>query len=116
MKAIKLSVAEMQVVERIALGESKKEVANHTHRSVYTVETTVKNAYAKLGFSKVSDLVIWYISQKFHLEAEIEHLKKQVLACALLLLVCFEIGFLEDEFLRARRLRRQKEQETEIVI
>lgn len=55
-----LTRSEMEIVERIALGESKKEVAFHTHRSVYTVETTVKNAYDKLGFSKISDLVIWY--------------------------------------------------------
>ena len=64
----------MEIVERIALGESKKEVAFHTHRSVYTVETTVKNAYDKLGFSKISDLVIWYIGQKFNLTSEISEL------------------------------------------
>ena len=41
MKTATLTPAEMEIAERIALGESKKEVADHTFRSVYTVETTV---------------------------------------------------------------------------
>lgn len=111
-----LTRSEMEIVERIALGESKKEVAFHTHRSVYTVETTVKNAYDKLGFSKISDLVIWYIGQKFNLTSEISELKKQVLACIMLTLIIFDLAFVDDDFLRVRRARRSRKQETEIVI
>lgn len=111
-----LTRSELEIVERIALGESKKEVAWRTHRSVYTVETTVKNAYEKLGFSKISELTMWYIGQKFNLSTEISELRKKVFAGILLILVIFDLAFVDDDFIRARRARRSRKQETEIVI
>ena len=42
-----LSCREFEVVEHIALGAAKKEVADKLNISIYTVETTVKNAYEK---------------------------------------------------------------------
>ena len=99
MKATTLSPAEMEIAERIALGESKKEVADHTFRSVYTVETTVKNIYEKLGFSKISET------------------KRKVFALALLTLIVFDTVFAGDDIMRARRTRtRSRRAETEVII
>ena len=117
MKATTLSPAEMEIAERIALGESKKEVADHTFRSVYTVETTVKNIYEKLGFSKISELVLWYCGQKFNISLQISETKRKVFALALLTLIVFDTVFAGDDIMRARRSRtRSRRAETEVII
>ena len=116
MHTVQLSKSEMEIAERIALGESKKEVAYRTHRSVYTVETTVKNIYEKLGFNKLSDLVLWYCGLKFNISIQISERKRQILALSMLFLVIFDLAFVDDSFIRARRARRSKRNETELVI
>lgn len=116
MKTTTLTPAEMEIAERIALGESKKEVADHTFRSVYTVETTVKNIYEKLGFSKISDLVLWYCGQKFNITFQISEVKRQVFAIALLAIIIFDTAFVDDDFCRARRGRtRARRSDIEII-
>jgi DNA-binding CsgD family transcriptional regulator len=109
MKAV-LSHAEFQIAERIALGESKKEVAWKTHRSVYTVETTVKNIYTKLGFSKLSDLVLWYCGTAFDITAQISERKKQVFSFLLLLIVSTTFFDTDNRFCRYRSGRKSKEE------
>ena len=109
-----LNHAEFEIAERIALGESKKEVAYRTHRSVYTVETTIKNVYAKLGFSKITDLVLWYCGQTFDISFQISERKRQVFATVLLLLIVFDISCNPSDFCRVRRSRGRRKAETEL--
>ena len=116
MHSLVLSKSEMEIAERIALGESKKEVAYHTHRSVYTVETTVKNIYEKLGFNKLSDLVLWYCGVKFNITFQITERKRQILTLSMLLLLVIDFALVDDDFIRARRSRRSKKNETELII
>lgn len=116
MHSLTLSKSEMEIAERIALGESKKEVAYHTHRSVYTVETTVKNIYEKLGFNKLSDLVLWYCGTKFNISFQISERKRQILTLSMLLLLVIDFALVDDDFIRARRSRRSKKNETELII
>ena len=87
-----LSRCEFEIAERMALGQSKKEVADCTFRSVYTVETTVKNIYEKLGFNKLSDLTLWYCGVTFGIAAEIGLKKREIIA------TCFLCVFLYGEF------------------
>lgn len=115
--SVALTKSEWEIAQRIALGQTKKEVAYYTHRSVYTVETTVKNIYEKLGFNKLSDLVLWYCGQKFNLTFQISELRKQILASCFLLLFVLDVAFSPDfDMIRARRTRARRRQETEIVI
>lgn len=104
-----LSRSEFEIAERIALGESKKEVAYKTHRSIYTVETTVKNIYEKLGFSKISDLVLWYCGQMFDISYQISERKRQVLTTIILVLVVFDLSFNPTDFCRVRRSKTKAE-------
>lgn len=104
----RLSRSEFEIAERIALGESKKEVADRTHRSIYTVETTVKNIYEKLGFSKLSDLVLWYCGQAFDISFQITERKRQVFAMMLLFLVIFDMAAAPTDVLLAKRSRARK--------
>lgn len=116
MNSLVLSKSEMEIAERIALGESKKEVAYNTHRSVYTVETTVKNIYEKLGFNKLSDLVLWYCGLKFNISLQISERKRQIFSLTMLLLLIVDFAFTDDNFIRARRNQRSKKNETELII
>jgi len=103
-----LSHSEFEIAERLALGESKKEVADKTNRSVFTVETTVKNIYQKLGFNKLSDLVLWYCGQTFNISLQISERKKQVLSIILLVLfISFECAS-DNSYCRVRRSGRRK--------
>jgi DNA-binding CsgD family transcriptional regulator len=109
-----LSRSEFEIAERIALGESKKEVAYKTHRSIYTVETTVKNIYEKLGFSKLSDLVLWYCGHTFNISFQISERKRQVFATLILLLIVVDLSINPNEFCRIRRGRSRRKAETEL--
>jgi len=109
-----LSRSEFEIAERIALGESKKEVAYKTHRSIYTVETTVKNVYEKLGFSKLSDLVLWYCGQTFNISFQISERKRQVFAMLILLLIVVDLSMNPNDFCRIRRSRSRRKADTEL--
>lgn len=111
-----LSKSEWEIAERIALGQSKKEVAYDTHRSIYTVETTIKNVYEKLGFNKLSDLVLWYCGVQFHIDREIADLKRRIIGFGLLLIFVFDMAMVADQDIyRARRTRSRRRQETELI-
>lgn len=114
MKAV-LSRCEFEIAERLALGMTKKEVADKTFRSVHTVETTVRNIYDKLGLKKLSDLVLWYCGYEFNISSLIERRKSQILAIVFLVIFSLDLAINNEEFCRVRRGRRRYE-ETEILI
>ncbi len=55
-----LTERELEIVELIVEGKSKKEIAHHLHLSEHTVKTHSRNIYKKLGIRKVSELVFLY--------------------------------------------------------
>lgn len=110
-----LSKCEFEVAERLALGMTKKEVADKTYRSVHTVETTVRNIYEKLGIRKLSELVLWYCGYEFNISSLIDRRKSQILAVMFLVIFSLDLVFDNEEFCRVRRGRRRYE-ETEILI
>ena len=110
-----LSKTEFKIVELTVLGLSKKEVASKLHRSVYTVETEVKNVYQKLGLKKVQDLAVWYCGEMFNISFQISERRRQVFAICLLVLITFDIGFDHQDLFRSRRVRSRRKQETELI-
>lgn len=110
-----LTRCEFEIAERIALGESKKEVAFHTHRSVRTVENTVRNIYEKLGFNKITDLVLWYCGYTFNISLLISERKKQIIAGIFLILISINIMLDDsDDVYRCRRRNTRRKNESEL--
>ena len=103
-----LSHCEFEIAERMALGQSKKEVANCTFRSVYTVETTVKNIYEKLGFNKLSELTLWYCGVTFGIAAEIALKKREIIATCLLSIFLYGELVEHIDFFRRSRSRTEE--------
>ena len=116
MNSLGLSKCEYEIVERISLGESKKEVAYKTNRSVHTVETTLKNVYLKLGINKITDLILIYCGHTFNISHLISARKKEVFAS--ILFVVFSTTVYTDTYhtIEARIIRNRRRIETEQTI
>lgn len=110
-----LSPCEFEIFERIVLGESQKEVANKTFRSFHTVQTTMRNAYAKLGINKITDAVLLYCAQTFDIADQIAAKKREIIAVFLLVLFSVDLTYFEEDFCRTWLVRRKYE-DTEIII
>lgn len=112
-----LSPCEFEVFERMVLGESVKEIAEHTYRSALTVQTTIRNAYAKLGINKATEAVLVYCGQTFDIteqivERRVAVLKSHAREIMSVVLVCFFFGgqifsFTDDPYRIRRRARRR---------
>lgn len=86
-----LSHREFELLEPLVFGKTKKEVAAKHNLSIYTVETTVKNAYKKVMASNLAEFIMWYYSVTFDMAKEITEKKKEVLS-VVLLLVCLNVS------------------------
>ncbi len=112
-----LSPCEYEVLERMVLGESMKEIADHTYRSVLTVQTTLRNAYAKLGVNKAIEAALIYCGQTFDIteqiiERRVAVLKSNAREIISIMLICFFFGgqifsFTDDPYRARRRARRR---------
>lgn len=110
-----LTPAEYEVAERIALGETKRECAERTFRSVRTVETILKNVYIKLDITKVSELTLWYVGKTFYIAKQIRDLQKRVLlAFILVIALSVTVDVNVNPQIRTRRARRKHQ--TEVVL
>lgn len=116
MELLGLSKCEFEIVERVCLGESKKEVADNTNRSVHTVETTLKNVYQKLGINKVTDLILLYCGHTFNISHLILERKKEILASIFLLIFSTTIYTDTNHRIEARFFRSRRRTETEQTI
>lgn len=77
---------EFEAIELIALGGlSKKEIADRWCRSLYTVETTIKNAYRKLGLKNAADATRWYCSVMFNIAEDIKERQKEILSISIII-------------------------------
>ena len=87
-----VSEREFELTEPLAFGASKKMIAAKFHLSIYTVETTVKNVYAKIGASNLAEYIMWYYAVTFDMAKEINEKKKEVLSI-IGLVVCLHYSF-----------------------
>jgi two-component system, NarL family, response regulator NreC len=56
-----LTVREREVLQLVAEGRANKEIADHLHLSVYTVETHRKNIAAKVNVHGTADLILYAV-------------------------------------------------------
>ena len=83
---------EFEAIELIALfGLSKKEIADKWSRSLFTVETTIKNAYRKLGFKNAADATRWYCGIMFDIAEDIKERQKEILSIAIIIFSTYAI-------------------------
>lgn len=119
-----LTGSQYEILERFALGESQKEIACNTHRSFFTVQTTIKAIYEKLGINKATEAVLIYCSQTFDIAEQVrkkqievlKHNVKEFTAIALLFISLFDCVAAPQQTLYRRSLRSRRKQETEVVI
>lgn len=107
-----LTRRQAEVAEFIGWGATKKEVANHLHISVRTVENTVRNIYEKIGVTKVNELSAWYFCKKFNISFELSPLKRMLCALSLLLIFLTYDFSPKSEFLLILRGRSKNIEET----
>lgn len=112
-----LTPCENEIAQLIAAGQTKKEVADKTFRSVGTVEKTLKNVYTKLEISKATELTAWWIGKTFGISKQIADKKREILAVLFIVLMSVDISFnYTDDFCRYRRRNRRRCEETETLI
>ena len=85
-----LSKRQKQFIERIAWGDSYKEVADFFHVSWSTVDNTLRNAKTKLGLSKVTELGAWWFCTNYGISFDLSPIARQCTAGVILLL--FSLG------------------------
>lgn len=110
-----LTKREHQVAEFIAWGASKKEVPELLQKkyggkeiSVHTVENILRNIFEKLHFNKSTELSAWWFCHKYGIsedESPIRQLKKNLIACFLLMLLIPQIIGADMDALRPNRAR-----------
>lgn len=102
-----LSEREAEVAERIAWGQSVKEVADALNISVRTCETHVKNIYSKLHIGKANELAALWFCSKFNISMDLSPVKRKVTAiCLLVLFVFYESVSNQDWYRGTRRISR----------
>lgn len=94
--AVALSNREKEVAELLAWGAAKKEIADRLHISERTVENQARSIYSKLGIQKVSELCVWYFTNRFHISLLLSPVKQRFTAMILLAIFC--IGELHNTF------------------
>lgn len=106
----------MEIAGRFVFGQSKKEIADATFRSVHTVDKTIKNIYEKLEIHKATELSVWFFENTFDLAKEIAEMRHKIFTVAFLaLLTCsFSLDVSSDPMRMRRRARRRYA--TEIVM
>lgn len=54
-----LSPAEVDVMSRIARGDTNAQIAAESYRSINTIKTLIRSAYRKAGVTSRSQAVVW---------------------------------------------------------
>lgn len=86
----RISIREFEIVESVIYHGSKKEAADALNRSLYTIETTIKNVYERLGINKISDLTLWFCGVKFGISDQVEAFKNVAFTITLILIISLE--------------------------
>ena len=108
-----ISDREFEIVESVIFHGSKKEAADALNRSLYTVETTIKNVYDHLGLNKISDLTLWFCGVKFGIANEVSAFKSSVMAIVITAL--FSIDGMHNTQMRTRRIAAKETSRSELA-
>ena len=100
-----LTKREHQIAKLIAWGATKKDVANKLHIAYCTVETHVKNIFAKTGCTKANELSAWYFCTEFKISLQLSPFARKSVAVALITLFSYGELVESHNYLRARRCR-----------
>ena len=60
-----LTPRENEILAYTAAGMSVKEIADHIHRSEFTVQKTICNIKAKTGLQKATELVAYFLCRHY---------------------------------------------------
>ena len=105
----KLSQREQQILETLAWGASYKEAADLLGISPHTIDTHLRNIKGKTGLQKISELSAYYFCTVFNISFDLSPLKKKIIVSGFLLLsITSEFNLTHDEFVVARRPRRNR--------
>lgn len=72
LRTVKLSKREKQVLSLLTSGLSHKEIADHISRTQSTVSNTVQNIKFKVGLSKDTELVSYYLAKRYGLDTSFD--------------------------------------------
>ena len=76
-----LTRRENEILGYTAAGLSAKEIADHTDRSIFTVQKIICNVKEKTGFQKATELVAYYFCRR--LDLDFVEFKQQILSAGL---------------------------------
>ena len=82
-----LTKCQNEILAYTAAGLSAKEIADHSGRSIWTVQKTICNVKEKTGLQKATELVAYYFCRK--LDTDFADFKRQILSTAIMLLLFF---------------------------
>ena len=82
-----LTPCQDEILAYTAVGLSAKEIANHSGRSIWTVQKTICNLKEKTGLQKATELVAYYFCRR--LEIDFAEFKRQILSAAMAVLIFF---------------------------
>ncbi len=106
----------MEIAGRFVFGQSKKEIADATCRSVHTVDKTIKNIYEKLDLHKATELSVWFFEHTFDLAKEVAEMRNKIFTVSLsLIMMCSSALDISTDPMRVRR-RARRRHSTEIVL
>lgn len=100
-----LTPREQEITRLLALGATKKDVANQLRTSVRTVETQVRSIFVKAEVTKVNELTAWWFCKSFNITLDFSPLKRAVTAMALLLIMLASSVFSDSQDYRLSRAR-----------
>lgn len=101
-----LTKRETEIARMLAWGASKKEIAAKLYISVYTVENTARNIFAKLEIKKATELCVWWFVTKCGVSIDLDPLKRKIIAlCLLAVFLPQELSAHGNTLFRARRTR-----------
>lgn len=72
MSTLTLTPRQEQIAQAIALGATKKEIANELHISEEKVSNHAKQVYEKTGTHSVGQLSAWWFKKTFNIELDLK--------------------------------------------
>ena len=99
-----LTKCQNEILAYTAAGLSAKEIADHSGRSIWTVQKIICNVKEKTGFQKATELVAYYFCQRFDLD--FAEFKRQILSATMAILILFSEYSHKQEHVKFRHNKR----------
>lgn len=95
-----LSIMESRVAEQYCRGLNDTEVADSLGIMPWTCKTHKKHIFRKWGINNTHEMVLLYLAKMKDKDAEIADIRNKGVSIFLLLLVIFQISFIETDYAR----------------